>query len=222
MLTKTKTSFIINTMIPTEVYIEYLRNQLANQKTLYDYLQIILPTAIGIILAIGGWIFAYSTNKSMFKREMEKEQYYKSKESAVKITSLFFEFENYCYSFINKIKNIFDSNGEFIENDLTTFSYEKLLKLSYVFSLIKIEFPTIKINETEIHNASNNIEEYFYKLKLTDKNLILKNNDLYIEKISDANNFIENTINQLFEDINSIEEEINIFLKNNAKKLKIT
>jgi len=78
-------------MIPTEIYIEYLRNQLANQKTLYDYLQLILPIAIGIISAIGGWIFAYFTSKSMFKSEMEKEQYYKTKESAVKIASLFFE-----------------------------------------------------------------------------------------------------------------------------------
>ena len=207
--------------MPIEIYREYLHNRLANLKTLFDYLQLILPVASGIILAIGGWIFAYFTNKSMFKSEMEKEQYYKLKESAVKIASLFFEFKDYCYSFINRIKNIFDSKEKFIENDLNTFSYEKMLKLSYIFNLIKIEFPTIEMNENEILNISNNIEKYFFALKLLDKDLILKNNDLYIEKFIEANNLITSTISDLFKHIDSVEAKINILLKNNAKRLKI-
>jgi uncharacterized protein YneF (UPF0154 family) len=200
--------------MPTEIYREYLHNFLANQKSFYDYLQLILPIVSGIILAIGGWIFGYFVNNSMFKNEIKKEQYYKLKESAIKIVSLFFEFKNYCYCFINKVKYTFDNNEEFIEKFVTDFSYEKLLKLSYIFKLINIEFPTIIINEKKILDTSNNIEKYYFIL------FSIKENK-YSDKFIEANKLITNTLKELTESIDLLENEINIILNNNAKKLNI-
>jgi len=208
-------------IMPIINFIETILNQLTNQKSVYDYLQIILPNALALILAVFGWYFVYKSNKSLFKNEVEKEQYYKLKDAAINITNLFFEFNNYCQCFINKIKNIFDNKENFNENDLTTFSYEKMLKLRHIFKLIKIDFPEIKINETEIHNTSVNIDKYFYKLKSIDKGLIGKNDDLYFEKFNEANSFIIDTTKNLTREIDSIEDEINNILRNKAKKLKI-
>jgi hypothetical protein len=207
--------------MPIINYVETLWSQLANQKSVYDYLQLILPIASGLLLAVFGWIFGYLTNKSMFKNEVEKEQYYKLKEAAINITNLIFEFHNYCQCFINKTYKIFINKEIFDQNDLASFSSEKMLKLRHIFKLIKIDFPEIKINETEINNISINIEKYFLNLSSINKNSIGGKNDQYNEMLIIANGFIIDTIKNLTREIDSIEDEINNILRNNAKKLKI-
>ncbi len=212
-------------MIPTDVYIEYLKNALKSQKSTYDYLQLILPIVSGFVLAITGWFFAIFQNSKNTIFQLKKEQYYRSRESMTKIITLFSEYLTYIYNFIKNTKNKFNS-GETLDIDLLDdFITENQMKLAFIHQLIKIEFPFTDTSSKEISNEIKKIEDMFSKLKELQNRLLNRAKNDSIEKINDEITKLHSdsakTVDKITEIISVVEIKIIRSLENDAKKLNI-
>ena len=211
-------------MIPTDVYIQYLKRQLESQKTSYDYLQLILPIASGFILAIAGWFFGYIQNRQNTFFQLKKEQYYRSKESMTKIIVLFSEYSTYIYNFVRNIKNIFNSKAILDSQILDDFITENQMKLALIHQMIRIEFPFSNTGVKEINDEVKYFEEMFKQLQKIQSIII---NGGQLDEVIMNGNIIEihrktsAVMDKVAEKISKVEIEIIKALKEEAITLNI-
>lgn len=177
-------------------------------KTVFDFLQLMLPMASGIGLAIGGWIFSYKIAKIGFQNEIKREQYNKLRDSFVNINSLFIQLYEYLYTFINNAKNLYTKNMDMPEYELDEFSSKKMLKINMIFNLINIDFSEIDTNINEYNTIANNIERFYTKLR----NIIGKSDSIetYI------NEMVE--VSKIISQLTKISNELLIKMNNALKK----
>jgi hypothetical protein len=183
-------------------------------KTVFDFLQLMLPMASGIGLAIGGWIFSYKIAKIGFQNEIKREQYNKLRDSFVNINSLFIQLYEYLYTFINNAKNLYTKNMDMPEYELDEFSSKKMLKINMIFNLINIDFSEIDTNINEYNTIANNIERFYTKLR----NIIGKSDSIetYINEMVE----VSKIISQLTKISNELLIKMNNALKKNFLLLK--
>jgi len=212
-------------MIPTDVYIEYLRKILQSQKTLYDYLQLILPIVSGFLLAVIGWIIASKSNKQSAIFQLNKEQYYRSRESITRIVTLFSEYLSYLYYFVKNTKNKFNT-GEMLNEDLINdFITESQMKLAFIDQLLKIEFPAYRTNISRIVIEQRKIENIYGELSDYQRQLSnIQSKDELIsinKKIAKLNTDNLETINRITSIVADIEVQVIKSLESDAVKTQL-
>jgi hypothetical protein len=210
-------------MIPTEVYIQYLRKQLESQKTPYDYLQLILPIASGFILAIAGWLFGFIQNRQNTMFQLKKEQYYRSRESMAKIVTLFSEYSTYVYNFIKITKNTFNNRFKLDHQMLDDFITENQMKLALIHQMIRIEFPLSNTGIKEINEEAKNFEIMFNRLDNIQAGILEGGivPEVMAKEIDEIHKNTNRAIDEVTKKMSEVEIEIIKTLENEAITLKI-
>jgi hypothetical protein len=186
--------------------------------SILDYLQLILPIASGVILAIGGWIFSYFSNLINFRYEIKRDKNQRLKDTYLNINNLFFQFFEFVYNFINEAMDKYSNDKDFTEYELSKFSSDKLLKLTFIFNLITMEFPEIIFDESKYINDSNEIEKYYTILRsIKSKKQIGK----YIDSTVNVSKIISQLSVQSNDLLNKMNNIIKIELKDFKNKKKI-
>jgi len=191
-------------MIPTDVYVEILRKSLESQKSLYDYLQLILPIASGFVIAAFGWLFAVYQTKFTFRSQLKKEQYYKSKEAIVRISSLINDYMIYVYQFTKLMKNQFNERIPLRNDPLLDFITEEQMKRAYIHQLVRIDFPS---------NGTNSalISESVRKITDTYTDLAVINNRIIAREITDSDQINLDIVQLHLECKNAVEKITDLF-----------
>jgi hypothetical protein len=183
-------------MIPTDIYIELLKSKLSNEKSIYDYLQLVLPLISGIVIAFLGWFFSYRNNKQLFRQQLLKDKHDGSKEILLKIVTLHSEFIEYYMTFIRKVRDEYLMDNEIAIQDFEDFSLNCQLKYVYIQELISIEFPDIKTQQDII------IKE----IDVVEKNIGEISRIMSLENKTNKKELIENEIHSLNESLQIIVE----------------
>jgi hypothetical protein len=166
-----------------------------------------IPLLCSVLLTSIGWFVSYKIGFSGFKYQFKKEEYYKLKESFLNINNLFFQFFELVHNFINDAINKYSTSAVFTEYELNKFSSDKMLKLTFIFNLISMEFPEISINKKEYLDDTNGIEMFYTKLRnISDK----KNAEEFISSVTE----VSNIISQLSAQFNELLIQMNNIIKN--------
>jgi hypothetical protein len=120
-----------------EVVLSAARKILSGNRHLFDYLSLLTPV-VGVVL---GWMGAYLQFKASFRKGLEKEHYYASKQNVMEIIRHNGDFLNYLYEFYKTVKTSFSNfrplPNDFFTDFITTYDF----KLSNIDIMTRIEFP---------------------------------------------------------------------------------
>jgi hypothetical protein len=172
-------------------------------KIVFDFLQKTLPLVSGIIMAIGGWVFSLKIVKLGFKNEIMREQHKELRNSFVNTNSLFTEFYEYVYSFINKTKDSYLKKIDMNDYELDEISSKKMIKINLIFNIINNDFPEINSNYDEYINISNRIDQFYTDLRS------IKDKYDKIEKYIGCITEVSNSISQLTKISNELLNKVN-------------
>jgi hypothetical protein len=151
-------------MIPIQYFVDLLHYSQNNSKSLYDYIQLILPIISGFAIAIVGWIFAYKLNISGQGFQLEKEQYYRAKESMNKILTLSSELVIYTSEIFDKYFDKGKMRMNCTEPEIMQFNLEAKYKAEYLINLVKIEFPSKEYDSIEMLKEINTIHSLIMEI----------------------------------------------------------
>lgn len=120
-----------------DIIVRAAQKLLEQGRDLLYYLTLLMPIAAAVI----GWLAASSQFRASFKKNLEKEHYYASKEHVMEIVKRHTSFLSYLYEFYKKVKGTFNVKQQLPVDTLTDFITEYNFKLAEILQLSRIEFP---------------------------------------------------------------------------------
>ncbi len=138
----------------------------AAQKTLFsrhdllDYLTFLAP----IITAALGWMAAYIQFRSSFRKGLEKEHYYASKQNVLEILKLDDDFLRYLYEIYKTVQSLFSYMRPLPMNFLSDFITNYQSKMAAIHLMRRIEFPESTFEDQPTIDLLKKLEAHISKM----------------------------------------------------------
>jgi hypothetical protein len=121
----------------TDILVRAAQKLLTHGRNVLDYLNPLMPIAGAVI----GWLAASFQFRSSFRKNLEKEDYYASKEHVMEIVKLHSQFLSFFYEFYKSIKNTFNAKQVLPSDVISDFITGYNFRLAEIYQLSRIEFP---------------------------------------------------------------------------------
>lgn len=205
-----------------DLLISAARKTLCSTHGLFDYLPMITP----VLAAALGWLAAYLQFKFSFRKGLEKEHYYASKQNVLEILKLQADFTEYIYEFYKAVKNSFSCARPIPNDFLTDFITNYDSRIARIHLLRRIEFPESTFDDKPILELLRKLESHISSLNIKMTAAFQSRKaDVQIQPPiprEDADRFSNEStdlINELCQEI-AIQENIMVkILSNEAKRL---
>jgi hypothetical protein len=140
--------------------LEAARKTIAARHDLFDYFSLFTP----IIAAALGWMAAYWQFRSSFKKGLEKEHYYASKQNVLDIIRLDGNFLHYLYDFYKDVKNQFSNMKPLPTDFLGDFITNYNSQLATIHLMRRIEFPESTFDDKPLMDLLNQLESHISRM----------------------------------------------------------